>query len=358
MKNSYKIITALAVILVIGIGSLLICQFKFVGSNINETQISDESANEENNNDKKIIPFAHIAAFQDELYTTDTISKTADIIDAKSLPVNSEQIAVTDGTVYYITVGDDKFAPELRCCDTNGENDKSITEFTSSLGSPAIVGDYIYSAYYGREIEDENAGIFKINLTSSDYEAAPMPVYEKIADGEYYIYGYDNEYIYYATNDGSTGTVLYRMTLNGENGTEVLNYKLRSECIVIDNRYIFFSAYDDISHSYKIYRSPKDGHGNIDEYSFECMSGRFDIIEDRLYYQADNSIYSSDLNGNNERKVISLEENSAYAYEFLKFDNILYFREKSDTSANITNTEKDPLFRLDTETVEKKNISK
>ena len=87
MKNSYKIITALAVILVIGISSLLIYQFKFADSNINDTQISDENADKENNNDKKIIPFSYIAAFQDELYTTDAITKTADIIDAKSLPV-------------------------------------------------------------------------------------------------------------------------------------------------------------------------------------------------------------------------------------------------------------------------------
>ncbi|MCI5893365.1 MAG: DUF5050 domain-containing protein [Clostridiales bacterium] len=360
MKNSYKIIIALSIVLVIGVGLLGIYQYNSnnkssddigqVSTENTETQNSEDQENSGQESDEGIIPLAHIFEFDNVLYVTETVSEHADVIDAKTLPVESERFAVIDGNVYYITVGNEEFAPELRVCDLDGNDDKSITEFVSPLGSPAVVGNYLYSAYYGVDSNDENAGIFRVDLTKSDDDMT----YEKIADGEYYIYGYDNEYIYYAANDASTGTVLYRMTLNGENGTEILNFKSKSDNIVIDKKYVFFSAYDDISHSYKIYRSPKDGRGNIDAYSFECLNGQFDVIDNRLYYQADSSIYSSELNGNDETKVISLEENSLYAYNFLKFGDILYFYEKQNESYS----DIDVMFRLDMTTAEKSNISR
>lgn len=357
MKNSYKIIIALSMLLVIGLGLLGIYQHNSNKNDIigqvtyENTESLGNDSEKENELNENIIPLAPIIEFDDFLYVTEAVSEYAEVIDANTLPINSERFIIIDGDVYYITVGDDEFAPELRRCNIEGEDDESITEFVSPFGSPAVVGNYIYSAYYGVDKDDENAGIFRIDLTKSN----DLP-YEKIADGEYYIYGYDNEYIYYATNDASNGTVLYRMTLDGENGTEILNFKIRAESVVIDKKYVFFSAYDDISHCYKIYRSPKDGHGNIDAYTFECMSGQFDVIDNRLYYQADSSIYSSELNGDDERKVIPLEENSMYAHSFLKFGDILYFFEKTDDSE--FDGENDPFFRLDMTTVEKSNISK
>ena len=354
MKNSYKIIISLSIVLTIGI--VLLMTYQYNHKLDDNADVSQQASENQNNtlekSEQSIIPLTPIFEYDDTLYVTEAVSSHADVADAKTLKVESERFVIIDDTVYYITVGDDEFAPELRRCSLDGNDDKTITEFASTFGSPAVIGNYLYTAYYGTDGNDENNGVFRIDLTKSD----DTQTYEKIADGEYYIYGYDNDYIYYSTNDDSTGTVLYRMTLNGENGTEILNFKAKADNIIIEKRYVFFSAYDDVSHCYKIYRSPKDGRGNVEAYTFKCLNGYFDVIDNSLYYQADYSIYSSELNGDNERKVISLEDNSMYAHSILKFGDILYFYEKLQDQESDRVT--DLLFRLDMSTVEKTNISK
>lgn len=350
MKNSYKIIIILGVILCLSLGILGIYSLTAnVDDNIqNDTALQTA----EPQTDDVVNPFKTIAEYNGELYTTQTIAENADIADAKVIPIDAARFAVNNDYVYYVTPGSDEYAPELRMCKIDGSEDKAITEFVSPFGSPAIIGNSIYSAYYSDDSEGENSGIYKISIETSDIDDSNIPTYTKIANGEYYIYGYDSKNIYYKTNDGSKGTVLYRADLDGSNQIEVLNYSARSDNIVVDGNYIFFSAYDNVSHSYKIYRSPKDGRGNVDAYTFECLSGIFDVIDGRLYYQADASIYSCELSGNDERKVISFNDGNAYAADFLKFGDILYFSEYSDDG----NTSM--LFRLDTTTVEKTRIDK
>lgn len=354
MKNSNKIILSLAALLLIGLIAIAVCTFSSNGGDGEKNSDALQSDVQE----VTVTPLTKIAKSDDgTLYTSTYVEKTTEILDAKKLSIDSEILAVYDNKIYYITNGDDSYAPELRRCDIDGENDEAVTEFISPLGSPAIVGEHLYCAYYGISDDDINAGVFRINLNELDdiqentIEGHPL-TYEKIADGDYYIYGYDSDYIYYASNDGSVGTVLYRMSLSGEDETKVLNYKQRSECIVVDKNYIFFSSYDDINHCYKIYRSPKDGKGNIDEYAFQCMTGYFDVLNSRLYFQADRSIYSAEINGSDENMLTYLDENSLYAYSFLRFDDILYFSEKQSIS------DKDKVYRLNTSLSEKKCISK
>lgn len=350
MKNSYKIILSLGIVLIIALGGLGIYTLTAPGGEDSGDNLSTSSPAPEGG--LSVNPFKTIAEYDGQLYISKTMANSANIDDAAVLPFEAERLVIDGEYVYYVTAGDEEYAPELRVhniSDKNSaESDKSVCEFVSPYGSPALIGGFIYSAYYGASDDDENIGIYRINAVYDDDEMG----YKKIADGEYYIYGYDDEYLYCTTNDGSTGTVLYRMTLSGENLTEVLNYNTRADNIVVDGNYIFFSAYDDISHSYKIYRSPKDGRGNIDAYAFECFSGMFDIIDGRLYYQADASIYSCELSGSNERKVVSLEQDSAGAGDFLKFGEILYFTEA------VKDSDETRLYRYDIATVEKKQISK
>ena len=54
----------------------------------------------------------------------------------------------------------------------SGNNDVSISEFVSPLGSPVVIGDYIYSAYYTDADEGLNNGIYKINIGSGETEKA------------------------------------------------------------------------------------------------------------------------------------------------------------------------------------------
>lgn len=353
MKFSYKIIIYLSIALILSIGSIYIYQNMNLVDNNQDNNIeeSDNIENTEINKIYDITPFTSIAKFEDKLYTTKNYNLKENIVDANVIGINAECFAIYDGDVYYITEGNDEFAPELRQCDLDGENDKSITEFVSPFGSPAIINDTIYCAYYGLTTDDENTAIYNINLTGEDITA------KKIIGGEYFIYGYDSEYIYYNTNKSASNssTTLKRMKFDGSDSEEILNYNIRTDSIVIDKKYVFFSAYDNISHCYKIYRSPKSGYGNIDAYSFECMSDKFDVIDDRIYYQAASAIYTSEINGDNEVKIANISDGNLYAYNFLKFDNILYFREKTD---NTQDELIDPLFRLDIESTEKKNISR
>lgn len=350
MKNSYKIIIVLGIVLCLALGALGIYSFTSKADDNMQNDTALQTA--EPQAEDVVNPFKTIAEYDGELYTARNIAENADIADAKVLPIDAARFALHGDYVYYVTPGNEEYAPELRMCKIDGSEDKTITEFASPFGSPAIIGSSIYSAYYSNDAEGENSGIYKISIEASDIDDGSIPNYTKIASGEYYIYGYDSKYIYYKTNDGSKGTVLYRADLDGANQIEVLNYLARSDNIVVDGSYIFFSAYDNVSHSYKIYRSPKDGRGNVDAYTFECLSGIFDVIDGRLYYQADASIYSCELNGDDERKIISFDDGNAYAANFLKFGDILYFSEYSDDN----NTSM--MFRLDTTTVEKTRIDK
>lgn len=336
VKQSYKIIISLAVVFVLGISGLLFYEYNNTQVGRQDPVVPVEDGEEASEETPGIIPFAPIFEADGVLYST---RSNPEVEDAEIIPVRSQCFAVIGEDVYYITEGDEEFAPELRRCGVDGNNDISVTEFMSPLGAPISVGDYIYSAYYTDVDDGMNNGIYRYDIGKG--------ITEKAIEGEYFIYGYDNEYIYYSTNSTeSSGTVLYRMDFNGENNTQVLNYPVVTDSIVIGDDYIFFSAYDDISHCYKIYRSPKSGNGNIDEYVFMCMSEFFDVTDGRIYYQASNAIYSSEINGDDEVKVADLEEGSSYAYGFLKFDDILYFREHSEAG--------ETLYRVDLTTGEKK----
>lgn len=61
-------------------------------------------------------------------------------------------------------------------------------------------------------------------------------------------------------------------------------------------------------------------------------------------------MYSSEINGDNEIKLADIDEKNDSAYGFKKFDNKIYFYEKS--------TQGDILYQADLETGEKLNISK
>lgn len=349
MKNSYKIIIALGTVLAVALGILGIYALRVSKVPVAEPIPTDEPQREST---EQVVPFSVISEGDDSLYVSKNTAENVNVEDAEILPFEAERFAIKDDLAFYVTVGNEEYAPELRVRKLNAADkgiiDKSLREFISPYGSPAIIGGFIYTAYYGTSANDENAGIFRINAVWDDDEIG----YTKLTDGAFYIYGYDDEYIYYTTEDGSSGTVLYRMTLSGEGQTEVLNYKSKSENIVVYGDYIYFSAFDDISHSYKIYRSPKDGHGNIDAYSFECMSGVFDVMDDRLYFQAASSLYSCELNGTDEDKVISYEDDTAAAGGFLKFGDIIYFEEIPKEGGDTRH------YRLDTTTVEKTRIDK
>lgn len=346
MKQSYKIIISLAVIFIIGVSALLIY------SHSSQTEEADLALSDEVQNGEEqspdaaqptIVPFTSIAEKDGTLYTSQSNSELADFDGAEIIPIDSYCFAIIGEDVYYITPGDEEFAPELRRCGTDGNNDISITEFASPLGSPAFIGDSIYSAYYTDIDEGLNNGIYRYII--------PLGETHKEIDGEFFIYGYDTDYIYYTNNENPTsGTILYRMDYDGGNKTEILNFSVYTDSIVVYDKYIFFSAFDSISHCYKIYRSPKDGNGNIDEYSFECMSSIFDVIDGRIYYQADSALYSSLINGNDETKLTDLEDNSQSAYGFLKFGDELYYKEYSETG--------DRYFTLDIETGKKNDITK
>lgn len=61
-------------------------------------------------------------------------------------------------------------------------------------------------------------------------------------------------------------------------------------------------------------------------------------------------MYSSEINGDNEIKIADIDEKSDSAYGFKKFDNKIYFYEKSNQG--------DILYQTNIETSEKLNISK
>lgn len=350
MKMSYKIIISLTVILILGLSGLFTYEYY-----INKNQPSQNQEEAENTQDnvitsdfesekKPIVPFTSMTESNGSLYITKSLSSSANLENVNIIPIESDFFTIIGEDVYYITNGSDEFAPELRRCGLDGNNDVSISEFVSPLGSPVVIGDYIYSAYYTDADEGLNNGIYKINIGSGETE--------KAIEGEYFIYGYDNDKIYYTSNleNRGSGTILHRMNFDGTDKTEVLNFSVRTDSIVVYDKYIFFSAYDDISHCYKIYRSPKSGKGNIDAYSFECFSNVFDVIDGRLYYQANSAVYSSEINGDNEIKLADIDEKNDSAYGFKKFDNKIYFYEKS--------TQGDILYQADLETGKKLNISK
>lgn len=349
MKMSYKIIISLTVILILGLSGLFTYEYYINNNQTSQSQEEPENTQENvitsdfENKKNTIVPFTSMAESNGNLYITNTLSAAANIENAKIIPIESDFFTIVDENVYYITQGSDEFAPELRRCGLDGNTDVSISEFVSPLGSPVIIGDYIYSAYYTEIDEGLNNGIYKINIVSGETE--------KAIEGEYFIYGYDNDKIYYTSNSENrgSGTILHRMNFDGTDKTEVLNFSVRTDSIVIYDKYIFFSAYDDINHCYKIYRSPKSGKGNIDAYSFECFSNVFDVIDGRLYYQANSAIYSSEINGDNEIKIADIDKENNSAYGFKKFGNMIYFHEKSD--------QEDNLYQADIETGEKLNIS-
>ncbi len=359
MKQSYKIIISLAVIFIIGVSALLIysrnsqteTQTNFQSNSQTNSQsdlaLSDEAGDGEeagiDSAQQAIVPFTSIAEKDGILYTSQSNAGLADFDGAQIIPIDSYCFAIIGEDVYYITPGDEEYAPELRRCGTDGNNDISITEFASPLGSPTLVGDSVYSAYYTDTDGGLNNGIYRYII--------PLGETRKEIDGEFFVYGYDTDYIYYTNNESpSSGTVLYRMDYDGGNKTEILNYPSYTDSIVVYDKYIFFSAFDSVSHCCKIYRSPKDGNGNIDEYSFECMSDIFDVIDGRIYYQADGALYSSLINGDDETRLTDLEDNSQSAYGFLKLGDVLYYKEYSEAG--------DRYFSLEIETGKKNDITK
>lgn len=289
--------------------------------------IDAEAAEEE-----KIVPFTYLAEKDGTLYTTRSVSKERHIDGAEIIPIDSELFAILGEDVYYITPGDEKYAPELRRCGTDGNNDISITEFASPIGSPAYVNGGIYSAYYTEVDEGMNDGIYRYDIGAGETK--------KAIEGRYVIYGYDRDYIYCSDSEkAESGTTLYRMDYDGNNKTEILSFPVPTDSIVVYGDYVFFSAFEDATQSYRIYRSPKDGNGNIDLYAFRCFSNRFDVIDGMIYYQADRTIYCSRISGSNESRLTSLEEDSSYAYNFLRRADTLYFTEQGDSERHFKYTE-------------------
>ncbi len=353
MKRSYAIILALALVLVIGVGGLalyaeksgiLISEAEGDASGeknqeenqagASDTESNDEQADGSGEGDSiaddpavpedEVVPFTYLAEKDGVLYTTNLAAKERDIDGAEVIPADSELFAVLGDDVYYVTPGNDEFAPELRRCGTDGNNDISITEFVSPLGAPAFVNNGIYSAYYTEIDGGLNNGIYRYDIGSGTAV--------KAIEGEYIIFGYDAEHIYYCElQSAASGTELFRMDYDGGNKTKVLDFNVPTDSIVISGNYVFFSAFSDRDKCYKLYRSPKDGNGNIDEYAFECMSDNFDVIDGRIYYQADNSVYCAMINGDAESKLFDLDADSRYAFGFLRRGGILYFSEQSDS---------------------------
>ena len=193
MKMSYKIIISLTVILILGLSGLFTYEYY-----INKNQPSQNQEEAENTQDnvitsdfesekKPIVPFTSMTESNGSLYITKSLSSSANLENVNIIPIESDFFTIIGEDVYYITNGSDEFAPELRRCGLDGNNDVSISEFVSPLGSPVVIGDYIYSAYYTDADEGLNNGIYKINIGSGETE--------KAIEGEYFIYGYDNDKI-------------------------------------------------------------------------------------------------------------------------------------------------------------------
>ncbi len=297
---------------------------------------TDNSAAED-----EVVPFTYIAEKDGVLYTSESVSRRMNIEGAEIIPIDSELFAILGEDVYYVTAGDEEYAPELRRCGIDGNNDISITEFVSPIGSPAYVNGGIYSAYYTEADGGLNNGIYRYDIGAGETK--------KAIEGEYVIFGYDKDYIYYDSIENTeSGTTLFRMDYDGNNQSKILSFSVPTDSIVIDKNYVFFSAFEDATQSYRLYRSPKDGNGNIDLYAFLCMSNRFDVIDGRIYYQADRCIYCSRLSGSNESRLAGLEQGSQYAYNFLNRGGCLYFAEHGDS---------DRYFKYDESTGEKTEIT-
>lgn len=366
MKRSYIIIIALAIVFALGFTGLALYAENtgiLVGSGDLDADTNDSqggetvdipgdgdnegdsvgSDTEKTGEETEIVPFTNIAEKDGVIYLSRLTARSMDIDGAEVIPINSECFAIIGEDVYYITPGDEEFAPELRRCGADGNNDISITEFVSPLGAPAFIGDSIYSAYYTQVDEGMNNGFYRYNIGAGETT--------KAIDGEFFVYGYDRDYIYYSTNDNpSSGTELYRMDYSGDNKTRILSFPVRTDSIVVGDEYIFFAAYSDHRRCYKLYRSPKDGDGSVDEYAFECMTDRFDVIGDRMYYQAARSLYCSLISGGNESKLTDLEPDTQYAFGFLELGGNLYFAEQSSAGTRY--------FFLDMTTGEKHEITK
>ena len=363
MKRSYIIILVLALVFALGVTGLGLYA-RNTGILVSE---GNNEALEEKNQDidnadagdgdidgdnigadseaakSEIVPFTSIVEKDGVLYTSRSAAQTENIEGAEIIPINSECFAIIGEDVYYITPGDEKFAPELRRCGVDGNNDVSITEFVSPLGAPAYMNDAIYSAYYTEIDGGMNNGIYRYDIASGETR--------KAIEGEFFIYGYDEDYIYYSTNESTgSGTELYRMDYEGESPTKVLSFSVRTDSIVVDKNYIFFSAFEERTQSYRLYRSPKDGKGNIDQYAFQCMSDKFDVIDGRIYYQADRSIYCSQTSGADETKIADLDDGARYAFGFLRRGGSLFFSEQFESDVRH--------FRYDEDTCEKKEITK
>ncbi len=290
----------------------------------------------------EVVPFTYIAEKDGVLYTSESVSRRMAIEGAEIIPIDSELFAILGEDVYYVTEGDEEYAPELRRCGTDGNNDVSITEFVSPIGSPAYVNGGIYSAYYTEADGGLNNGIYRYDIGTGETK--------KAIEGEYVIFGYDKDHIYYDNIESSvSGTELFRMDYDGDDQTQILSFSVPTDSIVIDKNYVFFSAFDDATQSYRLYRSPKDGKGNIDLYAFLCMSNRFDVIDGRIYYQADRAIYSARISGSNESRLAELEQGSQYAYNFLSRGGRLFFTEHAES---------DRYFQYDEPSGEKTEITK
>ena len=353
MKRSHIIILALALVLVIGVGGLALYAEKS-GILISETEGGPSGEKDQKENqagasdtegdgeqadgsgegdslgadtavpENEVVPFTFLAEKDGVLYAARKTADERDIDGAEIIPADTDLFAILGEDVYYVTPGNDEFAPELRRCGTDGNNDVSITEFVSPLGSPAFVNGAIYSAYYTDADGGTNNGIYRYDI------GAGTTV--KAIEGEYIIFGYDDAHIYYSeAQSADSGTELFRMDYDGGNKTKILDFSVPADSIVVDGNYVFFTAFSDKDQCYKLYRSPKDGNGNIDEYAFECMSGKFDVIDGRIYFQADNSVYCAMINGDAESKLFDLDEGSRCAFGFLSRGGLLYFSEQSDS---------------------------
>ena len=360
MKRSYIIILVLALVFALGVTGLGLYNTGILVSEGNNEGLDEKNQDTDNADadtgdsegdnlgadsetaESEIVPFTSIAQKDGTLYTTRLAARTENI-DGVIIPIDSECFAIIGEDVYYVTPGDEKYAPELRRCGVDGNNDVSITEFVSPLGAPAYMNDAIYSAYYTEIDNGMNNGIYRYDIAAGETR--------KAIEGEFFIYGYDNDYIYYSTNETSgSGTELYRMDYEGGNPTKVLSFSVRTDSIVVDKNYIFFSAFEERTQSYRLYRSPKDGKGNIDLYAFECMSDRFDVIDGRIYYQADRAIYCAKTSGADEIKIADLEDGARYSFGFLSRGGSLFFSEQFENSVRH--------FRYDESTGEKFDITK
>ena len=300
-------------------------------SNNTETQ-TGVSPTEDEAVEFKIYPFSQAASFEDRIYVSSTIADNSEDIDEfTEIPVDAELFCPTEDGIYYIAESEDgssEFPYEIRRCGYDGEDDSLVSEYASNVGSPAIVGDYIIAAYYddGEDAED-NSCICRVRL-GSDFP-------ERVASGRYHIYGYDENYIYYVEEEESTSNTLRlkRMNFDGEDVSTVLEYSTNSNSIVVEGDYIFFSAYSQADKCFKIYRSPKNGDGYIDEYVFECPSDSFDVLDGRIYFNAGSDVYSANIDGVDERLLANMDEDNIEAYSFMVAGEYLYYKEAADGAA-------------------------